>query len=148
MASTATQQRRPVEVARRVPIPLDAAVAVLSEDLPEVIGRRLPLPGARQLGRDVRVGFGPVLEDEGVTAIPVWWEDAEHQELFPTFDGGLELRAAPDGTELRLVGSYRPPFGALGRFADGLLGHRIVTASLDAFITAAAERLAEAAGAP
>ena len=149
MASTLTLQRRSVEFARRVPVSLDAAVAVLYRDPSDVIGPRVPapLPGGREIAREVRVGFGRLLEDEGVIALPVWWEDSEHPELFPTFDGGLELRPALDGIELRLAGSYQPPLGAFGRFADGILGHRIVTASLNAFVTTAASRLARAVAA-
>ena len=149
-------QRRPVELVRVVPVALDSAVAVFDREPHRLIGsgRAYPiawgelradlgfqLPGAGRLGREVRVGFGPLIDEDGTRTLPVWWEAAEHPELFPTFDGGLELRAAPDGTELRLVGSYRPPLGAWGRFADGLAGHRVVTASLEAFLEATAQRL-------
>lgn len=120
-------------------MPVDVAIRVLAEDPEAVLRSRI---GIGHVAREVRVGYGLFLEDDGVVAVPVWWEDSEHPELFPTFDGGLELRAAAGGgTELVLAGSYRPPFGAVGRFADGVLGHRIVTASLEAFLTAAAERL-------
>jgi hypothetical protein len=160
MALTVTNLRRPVELTRRVPVLVDTAVAALGQDLRRVIGWRLPapiadgeaftelevgIPGGRQIGREVRLGFGPLLEDDGAMALPVWWEDAEHPELFPTFDGGLELLPAADETELRLVGSYQPPFGAFGRFADGLVGRRIVAASLEAFLAAVADRLISAA---
>ena len=156
MALRVTALRRPVERARLVRVPLHAAIAVLGEHPDRVIGAHLETPleggavqagigvgflGGRRILRQVRVGLGPLLDDDGIVALPVWWEDAQHPDLFPTFDGGLELRPAPEGTELRLVGSYEPPLGAFGRFADGVLGHRIVTASLEAFLTAAAERL-------
>jgi len=161
MAVTVTTQRRPVELTRRVPVPVEVAVAVLDQDLHRVIGSSLRapitdgeaftelevgIPGGRQIAREVRLGFGPLLEDEGAMALPVWWEDAEHPELFPTFDGGLELHPSGDQTQLRLIGSYQPPFGAFGRFADGLLGRRIVAASLEAFLAAVADRLLTAAG--
>jgi len=159
MASTVISERQRVELTRTVPVPVDAAVAVLDQDLHRVVGSRLRapigdgegfaelevgIPGGRQIAREVRLGFGPLLVDDGVTALPVWWEDAEHPEFFPTFDGGLELHSADGGTELRLVGSYRPPLGAVGRFADGLFGRRIVASSLEAFIAAVADRLARA----
>jgi hypothetical protein len=138
-----------------VPVPLDVAVGVLSRDPARVIGAHVERVmadgeghtdvgvefGGRRVARDVRVGFGPFLEEDDVMAIPVWWEASEHPELFPTFDGGLELRAAPDGTEVRLVGSYQPPLGSIGRFADSVLGHRIVTASLDRLLSATVARL-------
>jgi hypothetical protein len=138
------------------------AMAVIAEHPEGVIGAHLDAPleggvvragvgvnvlGGRRIVRQVRVGLGPLLDDDGVVALPVWWEDAEHPDLFPTFDGGLELQPAPEGTELRLLGSYEPPLGAFGRFADGVLGHHIVSASLEAFLTAVAERLVVAAAA-
>jgi len=159
MASTVISERQRVELARAVPVPVEAAIAVLGQDVHRVVGARLRapfsdgegftelevgIPGGRQIAREVRLGFGPLLVDDGVPALPVWWEDAEHPEFFPTFDGGLELRAVDGGTELRLVGSYRPPLGAVGRFADGLFGRRVVAASLEAFIAAVADRLARA----
>jgi hypothetical protein len=161
MGSSVIMRQR-VELARRVSVPVRVAVAVLDQDLHRVVGTRLRapigggegftelevgIPGGRQISRDVRLGFGPPLEEDGVTAVPVWWEDAEHPALFPTFDGGLEVHDIDGGTELRLVGSYRPPLGAVGRFADGLLGRRIVAGSLDAFLAAVADRLTRAASA-
>ncbi len=56
----------------------------------------------------------------------------------------LELR--PDGdeaTDVRLVGSYEPPLGTLGRFADGLAGHKVVVASPEALLDDVVARLAE-----
>jgi len=156
MALGVQSQRRPVEFARRVPVPVDVAVAVLDREPQRVIASRLEtadaggeayadlgveMPGGRRVARDVRVGFGKLLDDDGIMAVPLWWEAAEHPELFPTFDGGLELRPAPEGTELRLIGSYQPPLGALGRFADSVVGHRIVMTSLEGLLSSVATRL-------
>lgn len=153
---TAARHRRAIELARRVPVPVAAAVALLQRDPHEVIGENLGAPwtgievpadlavklfGGRQVAREVRIGVGPLLEDDDAVALPLWWQAAEHAHLFPTFDGGLELRGDEEGTELRLVGSYLPPLGAVGRFADGVVGHRVVMASLDGFLDAVAERL-------
>ena len=153
---TAARHRRAVELVRRVPVPLAAAVAVLQHDPHRVIGSHLGGPwtshdvhadlavalfGGRQVAREVRIGVGPLLEDDDALALPLWWQAADHPELFPTFDGGLELQGDERATELRLVGSYRPPLGAVGRFADEVVGHRVVMASLDGFLTAVAERL-------
>jgi hypothetical protein len=163
MALPVTPERRSVELARCVPVPADVAIAILGEEPHQIIGSRLPacaadqegyarlgvaIPGGRRIAREVRVGFGRLLEDDGAVALPVWWEDAMHPDLFPTFDGGLELRPVPTGTELRLVGSYQPPLGAFGRFADGMVGHRVVAASLETFLATAAERLLAAVGSP
>ena len=149
------RRRRTVEVARRMPIPLGRAVAVLQDMPHQVVGSDLQAPWTgpdesadisvqfvgRQVTRRVCLGFGPLLDDDGVLGLPVWWEDAEHPALFPTFDGGLELRGDASATELRLVGSYQPPLGSVGRFADSVVGHRLVLASLDAFLTAVTSRL-------
>jgi len=160
MASTLTLQRRRVDLARRLPVPAAVVLALIGADPGRVVPSRLRarigdggrfaelevgIPGGRQVTRDVRLGFGPLLDDDGVAALPVWWEDAEHPEFFPTFDGGLEVHAVDGGTELRLVGSYQPPLGAVGRFADSLLGRRIVAGSLEAFLASVADRLTAAA---
>ncbi len=153
-------RRRTIEMVRRVPIALDAAVEVLRNAPDRLIGSRfaapwasarglrllaVALPGGIHIARDVRIGCGPLLEEDDAFALPVWWEAAEHPQLFPTFDGGLEVRGIDEETELRLVGSYQPPLGPIGRFANGVAGHRVVTASLETFLTGAAERLAAAA---
>ena len=148
--------RRAVQLACRVAVPLEAAVAVLEQAPESIVESELgapwagpgahselgvELPGGRCVARQVRIGFGPILDDDDALALPLWWQDAEHPQLFPTFDGGLELSRAGGVTELRLIGSYQPPLGVVGQFGDGLLGHRLVMASLEGFLTAAAERL-------
>jgi hypothetical protein len=160
MVINAVRPRRAIEMVRRVPIAVDVALAILQNAPDRLLATGLEapwaataghgilgvdLPGGVQVTREVRMGLGPLLEDDGVYALPVWWEAAEHPHLFPTFDGGVEIRGLAIGTEVRLVGSYQPPLGILGRFADGVVGHRIVTASLEAFLAGAAERLTAAA---
>ena len=156
MVKAPVHHRRAVELVRRVPVPVAAALAIFERDPHRVIGPHLGAPwtdtelhadlvvelfGRRQVVREVRIGVGRLLEDDGILALPLWWQAAEHPQLFPTFDGGLEVRGDELETELRLVGSYRPPLGAVGRFADGVVGHRVVMASLDEFLSAVAERL-------
>ena len=155
---TATRQRRAVELFRHIPVPLGTAVAILERDPQRMIGTCLGAPwagaqvhadlavelfGGRHIARQVQVGVGHLLEDDDTLALPLWWQAAQHPQLFPTFDGGLELRGDEEGTELGLVGSYQPPLGAVGRFADGVVGHRVVMASLEGFLTAVAERLTD-----
>ena len=160
ITDTTSRRRRAIAVSRRVPVPVSVATALLAGDPGRIIGFELPppwtgdegrtdvgveLPGGHQVSRAVRIGFGSMLEDDDALALPVWWEDAEHPDLFPTFDGGIELRGDERGAELRLVGSYQPPLGTLGRFADSLVGHRVVVASLEAFLASTAEHLQEQA---
>lgn len=140
---------------RHVPVPVAVAVALLQRDPHRVIGSQFGAPWngrvlhadlafelfGGEVAREVLVGIGPLIEDEDALALPLWWQAAEHPQLFPTFDGGIELRGGEHGTELRLVGSYRPPLGVVGRFADGVVGQRVVMTSLERFLTAVAERL-------
>jgi hypothetical protein len=161
MAIAAPPNRRTVGLTRHVRVPLRRVVAILEATPERVVGHEFEVPPTSQsetelavdvagihVSRPVRVGFGKMLDDDGVLALPIWWEAADHSGWYPTFDGGLEVRGSYAGTELRLVGSYEPPLGPLGRFADNLLGHRLVLASLEGFLTAASDRLtALAAGA-
>jgi hypothetical protein len=155
-ANTMSRRRRAIAVSRRVSVPVDVAAALLASDPGRIISSDLPppwtddgaradvgveLPGGHQVSRAVRIGFGPMLEDDDAQALPVWWEDAERPDLFPTFDGGIELRGDERGAELRLVGSYQPPLGNLGRFADSLVGHRVALASLEAYLATTVEHL-------
>src|SRR5918912_1142928 len=120
MSATLTSHRPPAALARRIPVAAPFAVAVLEAAPTRVIGNRLgavwtgpelnaslseKLFGAARVTREVRIGVGPLLddEDEGALVLPVWWEDAEHPRLFPTFDGGIELQADGAATEIRLV---------------------------------------------
>lgn len=45
--------------------------------------------------------------------------------LFPEFHGAFTVRPKGRGSWLRIQGSYEPPFGALGRVFDVLLGRHI-----------------------
>lgn len=159
MARTVSPSRRPVELVRHLPVPVEVAVSVLGDTPQQIIGSELAgtwngvhagigpeLVAGRHVRREVRIGFGPLVEeDDDVLVLPVWWEDADFPHLFPTFDGGLELRPEGDGTEVRLIGSYEAPLGALGRFADTLAGHHVVMTSLETFLACAAARLLAAA---
>lgn len=157
MARTTDSSRRPVELLRHLPIPVDVAVGLLQSAPQHIIGSQLDgewgnvhelrpeLVAGRHLKREIRIGFGPLIDDDDVLVLPIWWEDADFPHLFPTFDGGLELRAELGGTEVRLVGSYQAPLGALGRFADSLAGHHLVMTSLETFLGQALARLTAAA---
>lgn len=154
-----TSARRSVDLLRYLPIASDLVLAMVEAGPQRLVGGhadgwgdgqahadlRVELPGMGSVTRSARVGFGPLMEEDGATVLPVWWEDAEHPDLFPTFDGGLELYPDGRGTALRLVGSYVPPLGLLGRFGDGLAGHRIVLASLSKFLADVASLLTAAA---
>lgn len=142
-------------------IPLDEVVHILQRESDRVLAFSLAapwgvptegvalgidLPTGGRVSREIRVGVGPILAEDDVVAVPVWWEAAHHPHLFPTFDGGIELRGGDTGTEVRLVGSYQPPLGSVGWLTDGLIGHRLVIASLEAFLSELTDRLLRLTG--
>jgi len=158
MQATTISSRRSVDLLRYVAVAPDVAVALVAAGPQRFVGTqpcwsdtetwtdmRAELPGGGSVTRSARVGFGRLMEEDGAVVLPVWWEDAERPDMFPTFDGGLELYRDGRGTALRLVGSYQPPLGLLGRVGDGLGGHRIVMASLNKFLADVAALLTVAA---
>jgi hypothetical protein len=50
--------------------------------------------------------------------------------LLPDFRGTLRFRIAGQGTDVLVAGTYRVPFGPLGRIFDDIIGHRIAEASV------------------
>jgi hypothetical protein len=86
----------------------------------------------------VRV-LDPVRRGTTMTA-PVRWEaTGAAGELFPVLDADLVL--TPDGDDrsrLRLIGSYRPPFGRVGEALDRAIMGRIAGATIRSLL----ERLA------
>jgi hypothetical protein len=162
MDSKTIPRRRTVALARGVSVPFDVAVNVITRDPSLLVGSPvtpswvapegreligLGLSNGLHLGREVRVGLGTVFSEGDAVVVPLWMEAAEYPHLFPVFHGGLEIRPDGDVIDLRLVGSYRPPLGAVGRFADAMVGHLVVIGSLESLLAAAAERLAAAAAA-
>lgn len=140
----------PVIITRRVSRPPTEVSALLFED-PAALLRAPEEPVKLPAGRptvsvEVRfadfsfrriavVGFGPiVMEDDGTQRLPLWWEAADQPWLFPTFDGGLEVRPSDPGTELRLEGRYRPPLGTAGALLNRAVLHRSATASLETLL--------------
>jgi hypothetical protein len=103
---------------------------------------RFNLAGAH-FDRIASVGFASVVEEEdGTRVLPLWWEAAEQPWLFPTFDGGLEVRPQDCDTELRLEGRYRPPLGTAGALVNWAILNRAATASLETLLDRLATRLA------
>lgn len=149
-----------VHLARRVPVAVAEVHAALAEGPAALLGaageagqQRCSVPlsvrfaGVRS-DRQAAIGIGPVVvEADGTRLLPLWWEAAEHPELFPTFDGGLQVCPHDRGTELRLEGHYRPPLGAAGGLVNRAVLHRAATASLEAFLDRLAARLVECSAA-
>ena len=141
----------PVMITRRIPVPAAEVNAVLARNPAAFIGelnpaprdsldRRLLVPldvrfaGVR-FDRTAAVGFGPAIEeDDGSRWLPLWWEAADQPWLFPTFVGGLAVRATDDDAELRLEGRYNPPLGAAGGLVNRTMLNRAATASLETLL--------------
>jgi hypothetical protein len=95
--------------------------------------------------RIAAVGFAPVVEeDDGRRILPLWWEAADQPWLFPTFEGGLEVRPDDGGAELRLEGRYRPPLGAAGGLVNRAVLNRAATASLETLLERVAAQVLQA----
>ena len=151
----------PVLITRRVSRPPADVTAYLSNDPASLFGTadepttlplgRYPVPlhvslAGAHFDRVAAVGFASVVEEEdGTRVLPLWWEAAEQPWLFPTFDGGLEVRPDNGGTELRLEGRYHPPLGAAGALVNRAVLNRAATASLETLLDRLSARLAATA---
>ncbi|WP_436793462.1 hypothetical protein [Actinospongicola halichondriae] len=81
-------------------------------------------------------------EDTGSTLEFAWSPSGGGEALLPTFSGRLELvPAGPPATTFRLDGDYQIPLGALGRFGDGVIGHRIARQSVRGLLEAIVGRI-------
>jgi hypothetical protein len=74
--------------------------------------------------------------------IPISWEAQPVSELFPRFEGELQLvPISPEETKLALAGTYDPPLGDLGRAVDNLLMHTAAEATVKDFVEQLGRRL-------
>ncbi len=157
MATNLTHRpsRRPIEAIGSVPATFEAVAGILADRPWAAFADGEPtgppvtilLGGPAHLSRAIRLGWGcSFVDHDGAFTLPIWWEAEAHPGIFPTFDGGLEVRrAGPGRAEVHLAGSYLPPLGPAGRFADQLLGHRVVCDSVERFLAEITGRLGAAA---
>jgi hypothetical protein len=104
-------------------------------------------PGLSKLVR-VRV-LEPVRHGDAMTAPLRWEATGPAGGLFPVLDADLVLM--PDGDEgcrLRLIGSYRPPWGIAGAVLDRAIMGRIATATIRSLLDSIAPMLAEVIPSP
>lgn len=99
------------------------------------------------VGREVELTVGEWQDmTEHVGKLPITWEAAENEALFPAMEGQLEIAAMsahPPLCQLTFVGHYRPPAGWLGAAADTMFGHRVAEAAIKHFVDHAVEALEE-----
>jgi hypothetical protein len=146
-------KKHTVDLAVRVRGTYDQVPAILRLDFDDII--REPLEelrvkvGRSSVGRrvDARVGAPRAVRSPRGLApcsleIPLHWSAADQPKLFPTMSGRLRIaRSGADMIELRLVGEYRPPLGAVGAVAHRFAGQRAATASLRAYLVDVGRRL-------
>lgn len=97
--------------------------------------------------RDAVVRVDPVspVSDDRSMLRGISWRAADHDELFPVFEGDLELAAlSREVCQLSCIGSYRPPLSVVGSVGDRMFGHRVAEAVVRNFVEATAERIAVA----
>ncbi|HYA44034.1 MAG TPA: hypothetical protein VED59_00385 [Acidimicrobiales bacterium] len=125
---------------------LGEAVAVAGAGLEDLRVKVGPERWPALLAKTVEVTLGPVREHGEVTLIAFSWRATGLGSLFPLLDADLEVSPlGEDHCELALRGRYVPPGGTPGRMVDRLLLHRLADATVRAFLSHLALRLAAAA---
>ncbi len=89
---------------------------------------------------DINISVKSVQETIDTTSAPVThlvleWEASTTPRLFPLMRGDLAIYPLTrTETQLDFSGVYEPPFGALGKTLDAIVGHRIAEVSVHCFI--------------
>lgn len=70
------------------------------------------------------------------TRLLLEWESSTLPRLFPLMKAELSIYPlTPTETQLDFLGVYKPPFGAVGKTVDALVGHRIAEVSVHSFVS-------------
>lgn len=81
-------------------------------------------------------GLGPI------TRLLLEWEATSMPRLFPLMKGELSIYPLTSSeTQLDFWGIYEPPFGAVGRTLNAMVGHRIAEVSVHRFVDDVADYL-------
>jgi hypothetical protein len=99
--------------------------------------------GEHILGIPTNVRLGPCWTRDGSATIPIRWDAAVLQSVFPVLDGTLVITPL-GGSRCRLgiEASYRPPLEGIGLLADRLLLHRVAESTVHDFLERLAATLA------
>jgi hypothetical protein len=138
--------KQKIDLVDQIPGTYWHAAAILKLESDPII--RVPLEelrfeiGGGAITRRVDAEVGPLQSEAASLRVPLQWKAAEHPNLFPVMHGELRISDI-DGSqiELRLVGEYRSPLGAVGAFGEALAGRRVAEKTLRGFLTDAARRL-------
>jgi hypothetical protein len=99
---------------------------------------------------DIRISVKNVKEKLDAVAAPATrllleWEAATMPRLFPLMKAELSIYPlTPTETQLDFLGLYKPPFGAVGKAMNAIVGHRIAEVSVHRFIDEVAGYLRQA----
>ena len=70
-----------------------------------------------------------------VTRLQIEWQAAKMPTLFPLMKAELSIYPLTAGeTQLDFSGHYEPPFGAVGKAMDAIVGYRIAEGSVHRFV--------------
>jgi hypothetical protein len=98
--------------------------------------------GGGAITRRVDAEVGSLESGPASLWVPLEWQAFVHPSLFPVMNGELHVSdIGGNGIELRLVGEYRAPLGAVGAVGDVLAGRRVAEKSLRGFLAEVARRL-------
>jgi hypothetical protein len=94
--------------------------------------------------RNIEEKFGDVTSTP-ITRLLLEWEAATMPGLFPLMKGELSVYPLTSTeTQLDFSGVYEPPFGAVGRTMNAMVGHRIAEVSVHRFVRDVAGYLRQA----
>ena len=99
---------------------------------------------------DINISVKNIEEIVDTTSTPTTrllleWEAATVPGLFPIMKGELSLYPLTSTeTQLDFSGFYEPPFGAVGRTMNAIVGHRIAEVSVHRFVSDVAGYLRQA----
>ena len=130
--------------------PIEAVSSALASGprkwFPRLEGLRLAAVGSQEAGArihtKVAVDVGEPVVTGGRTELPITWQAAYIQKLFPLMTGKVEL--APFGahiTRLTVCGSYEPLVGSLGKQFDDALMRDVADATVKELAESIAKRL-------
>ena len=102
---------------------------------------------ATEIQHEVEVELDRPWANADVVTTPISWRPVGHERMLPSFHGELVLRSCGAGkTEMSLRGVYLVPLGPIGRFGDGVVGHRIARRSITELLTRIARNLEDEVG--
>jgi hypothetical protein len=138
--------KHPIDLTERIRGTYWHAAAILKLDLDLIV--KAPLEelrfeiGGGAITRRVKAEVRPLISGPEQLRVPLHWKAAEHPNLFPVMDAELHISDVNGNQiELRLVGEYHTPLGAIGAAADAIAGHRVAEKSLHGFLIEVANRL-------